>query len=363
MNTGDRFDLAVCDPGLDEVDAPPELITTTGGYTSFDSLPRFEYINAGSVAEAVSLLKTHGDQAALMAGGQDLLRRLRGRVHASAPQVLINLKTVQPKLDHVRETDDGLIIGSLATLRRIETSPIVRQRYPVLAQAAYATRALQYRNMATLGGDLCQQVRCWYYGAGGNAYNCRRKGGSECHALEGDNRDHAIFGSRTCVATCPSDIAPALVALGAKIYITGSRGERTVPVNDFFTPLGNVLAVDEMVTGVHLPLPEPGSRGVFQKFTQGNVFDPALVTVAVVARIEEGLCRSPRIALGAVGFKPWRMTLAERKLVGQRLDANSAAKAAQAAVADARPLGSNEYKVDIARILVQRAILTLASGK
>lgn len=361
MNILEKIELPVRDPGLDDVDSPPELVQTTGGYTSFDSLPRFEYVNAGSIAEAVSLLQVHGDHAALMAGGQDLLRRLRGRVHPAAPRVLINIKTVLPKLDDIRETDDGLVIGSLATLRSVEASPIVRRKYPVLAQAAYATGALQYRNMATLGGDLCQQVRCWYYMAGGNAYDCRRKGGSQCHALDGDNRYHAVFGGQTCVATCPSDIAPALTSLDAKICIAGRRGERKVAVKDFFTPLGNVLAPDEMVTAVHLPLAEPGSRGVFQKLTQGNIFDPALVTVAVVARLNDGLCRSPRITLGAVGFKPWRVAPAERKLAGQKLDAGSAARAAQAAVADARPLGCNEYKVDIARILVQRAILALAS--
>ncbi len=361
MNLRDGFDLEVCDPGLGEVDSPPEVITSTGGYAVFDSLPRFAYINAGSVAEAVALLKSHGDRAALLAGGQDLLRRLRGRVHAVAPRVLINIKTVQPRLNDIREADDGLLIGSLATLRRVETSPIVRRWYPVLAQSAYASGALQYRNMATLGGDLCQQVRCWYYLASGNAYDCRRKGGSQCPALDGDNRYHAIFGSRNCVATCPSDTAPALVALGAHVRIAGSRGERAVMAEEFFSPQGNVLGPDEMVTGVHLPRPEPGARGVFEKFSRGNVFDPAVVSIAVVAQVEEGVCRSARIVLGAVSPQPWRAALAERKLAGERFDAGSAARVAQAAVSDAWPLVWNGYKVDMTRVLTRRAILALAS--
>ena len=360
MNLRDGIDLEALDPGLGEADSPPEVITSTGGYAVFDSLPRFEYVNAGTVAEAVSLLKTHGDQAALIAGGQDLLRRLRGRVHSVAPRVLINIKTVQPGRNDIREADGGVLIGSLATLRCIETNAIVRERYPVLAQAAYASGALQYRNMATLGGDLCQQVRCWYYLACGNAYDCRRKGGSQCPALDGDNRYHAIFGSRDCVATCPSDTAPALVALGASVRITGSHGKRTVMAEEFFTPRGNVLAQDEMVTGVHLPAPEPGSRGVFEKFSRGNVFDPAVASIAVVARVEDGLCRSARIVLGAVSPQPWRAALAERKLAGERFDAGTAARVAQAAVSDAWPLVCNGYKVDITRVLTRRAILALA---
>lgn len=361
MNLRDGFDLEICDPGLGEVDSPPEVITSTGGYAVFDSLPRFAYINAGSVAEAVSLLKTYGDQAALIAGGQDLLRRLRGRVHSVAPRVLINIKTVQPRLNDIREADDGLLIGSLATLRSIESSPVVRSRYPMLTQAAHASGARQYRNMATLGGDLCQQVRCWYYLASGNAYDCRRKDGSQCPALNGDNRYHAIFGGRDCVATCPSDTAPALVALGASVHIAGSRGERTVKVEDFFTPRGNVLESGEMVTGVHVPAPAPRSRGIFEKFSRGNIFDPAVASIAVVAQVEDGLCRSARIVLGAVSPQPWRAARAERKLAGETINAGSAARVAEAAVSDAWPLVWNGYKVDITRVLTRRAILALAA--
>ncbi len=361
MNLLDRFEIEGWGAGLEEADAPPQVVASTSGYAVFDSLPVFAYVNAASVAEAVSLLKTHGGEAALIAGGQDLLGRLRGRVHRVAPKVLINLKTVQPGLDHVRETDDGLLIGSLVTLRGIESNPIVRQRYPMLAQAAHESGVLQYRNMATLGGDLCQQVRCWYYLASGNAYDCRRKGGAQCPALDGDNRYHAIFGSRDCVATCPSDTAPALVALGASVRIAGSGGERTVMAEEFFTPQGNILGLDEMVTGVHLPAPEPGSRGFYEKLSRGNIFDPAVVSIAVVTRVEDGVCRSPRIVLGAVSPQPWRAALAERKLDGERLDASSAAKVAEAAVSNAWPLEWNGYKVDIARVLTQRAILALAS--
>ncbi|MBI2828544.1 MAG: FAD binding domain-containing protein [Acidobacteria bacterium] len=360
MSIRDKFDLALYDPQPAAADCPQGPITAAGGYACFDSLPPFEYVNAESVAEAVTLLRTHGAEAALIAGGQDLLRRLRNRVHAASPRLLVNIKTVAPKLDAIVETGDGVQIGALATLRQVESSSLVRERYSLLAQAVHAAGPLQYRNRATLGGDLCQQVRCWYYQASGNAYPCRRKGGSECPALEGDNRQHAIFGSRDCVAVCASDTAPALVALGASVRIAGPGGERTVAVEDFFTARGNVLAQDEMVTGVHLPFPESGSLGVFEKFTQASLFDPAVASIAVVLRRDHGVCGSARIAFGAVSPAPWRSLRAEGKLAGERLGAASAGRAAEAAVSEAWPLECNGYKVDIVRVLMRRAVLALA---
>ncbi len=362
MNIRDQFDIGICDPAPHEDDLPQQPITANGGYACFDNLPAFDYRNAASVGEAIALLRTHGKEAALIAGGQDLLRRLRARVHAAAPRVLINLKTVSPRLNEIAESDQGLEIGPLATLRAIESSALVRQKAPLLAQAAHASGPVQYRNMATLGGDLCQQVHCWYYRATGNAYHCRRKGGAQCPARDGENQHHAIFGSADCVAVCASETAPALAVLGARVRIAGSGGERTVPVEDFFSADGNVLQADEMVTGVRIPWPEVHARGVFEKFTQGSIFDPTVVSVAAVVQEDGGVCRSARIALGAVSFRPWRAVHAERALVDQRLDAASAAKAAQGTVNDAWPLAGNGYKVDITRVLVRRAILALSSA-
>ena len=352
----DSFDFSVNEK-VDEEFPPLELSRRAKGIVSTDHLPKFEHINAESIEEAVSLLKTYEGRAALIAGGQDLLRELKGRARFAQPQVLVNIKSVKPKLDYIQERATGLTIGSLATLHHIEDSPLVNLRYNVLAQAAHATRALQYRSSATIGGDLCQQVRCWYYRSSRNAFYCLRKGGKECYAVEGDNRYHGIFGSRVCPATCPSDTAPALVALGAKVKIAGALAERTVPVGEFFTPLGNILRPDEVLTEVQIPFLEPGCRSVFMKFGLGNIFGPPIVSVAVVAKLEGKLCSRARVVLGAVSSLPWRAVRAEQVLVGDRIDEGSAESVAQAAVEDASPLSMNAYKVDIVRALVKRAIL------
>ncbi len=356
MKILDSFDLRVL-----EAAPPPAVRQPAGGMVSMDALPKFELVNAESIAEAIFLLKTYEGRVALIAGGQDLLLQLRGRVRPTQPRVLVNVKSIRPKLDYIRESAAGLAVGSLATLHDIETNQLIKEKYSLLARAAYATRVRQYRNVATLGGDLCQQVRCWYYRASGNAFFCQRKGGEECHALEGDNRHHGIFGSRVCPATCPSDTAPALVALGASVKMVGDGGERTVPVGEFFTPLGNVLEPDEVVTEVQIPHLEPGSRGVFLKFTPGNIFDRAIVSVAVAAELPDGLCRKVSIVLGAVSPAPWRAVQAEQVLTGESINEAVAARAAQAAVEGAAPLSMNAHKVDIAKALVKRAILGMAS--
>lgn len=354
----DSFDISTYEKADGEF-PPLEVRRKAKGIVSTDLLPKFEYINARSIEEAVFLLKTYEGRATLIAGGQDLLRELKGRVRPARPKVLINIKSVKPRLDYIQERATDLAIGSLSTLHNIEKYPLINQKYNVLAQAAHATRALQYRNSATIGGDLCQQVRCWYYRASGNAFYCLRKGGKECYAIDGDNRYHGIFGSRVCPATCPSDTAPALLALGAKVKIVGALAERTVPVGEFFTPLGNILGPDELLTEVQIPFPEPGSRGVFMKFGLGNIFGPPIVTVAVVAELQDKLCKSARIVLGAVSPLPWRAVKAEQGIVGERIDEGSAESAAQTAVEDASPLSMNAYKVDIAKALVKRAILRI----
>lgn len=354
----DSFDISI-DERVYEEFPPLEVRRKAKGIVSTDILPKFEHINAESIEETVFLLKTYKGKAAIIAGGQDLLRELKGRVRPTQPKVLINIKSVKPKLDYIRGGATDLAIGSLSTLHNIENNPLINQKYGVLAQAAHATRALQYRNLVTIGGDLCQQVRCWYYRASGNAFYCLRKGGKDCYAMDGDNRYHGIFGSRVCPATCPSDIAPALLALGAKVKIVGALAERTVPVGEFFTPLGNILGPDELLTEVQIPFPEPGSRGVFMKFGLGNIFGPPIVTVAVVAELQDKLCNGARIVLGAVSPLPWRAAKAEQVLVGERIDEGSAENVAQAAVEDASPLSMNAYKVDIVKGLVRRAILRI----
>lgn len=333
---------------------------TVPGMIMTDTLPKFDHINARSLAEAVRLLAEHGSRAALLAGGTDLLKELKNRSRPAQPELLINLKTVQPALNRISETATGLSIGSLATLRTIETHPVVREQYPILAEAAHASRALQYRNMATAGGDLCQREKCWYSRASGNSHFCYRKGGEDCFAVAGDHRYHSIFGCSLCYAVCPSDLAPALAALGATVHVVGVDGARSVPVADFFTPMGTVLGADEIVTEVRVPAPDAGWRGAVLKVGARNKFDPPLTSVAVWAQVEDGVCREARIALGGVSHRPWRATAAEAAVSGQPLTPAVADQAALAALSGAAPLSMNAYKADLVRALVRRALLKVA---
>ncbi len=319
----------------------------------------FDHFNARTVDEAVRLLKTHGGKARVNAGGTDLLGILKDRVLLEYPEAIVNIKTIAG-LDYIIEDSQGLRIGALATLAGVANSPIIREEYKVLAEAAVAVASPQIRNMATIGGNLCQDVRCWYYrypNQIGGRINCLRKGNGPCLAVSGDNRYHTILNGKKCFAVCPSDTAVALAALDAGLVVVGPREERTIPVKDFFEPLGNVLKPDEMVTEIRVPKPPANARQTFLKLTLRKSIDFAIVSVASVIAENAGICEEARIALGAVAPGPVRATKVEELLVGKRIDAALAAEAAEAAVAGARPLSKNGYKVQQTRVLVQRAIL------
>jgi len=254
-----------------------------------------------------------------------------------------------------------LKIGALTTLSNISGSSIVKEKYGVLAEAAYTVATPQIRNMATLGGNLCQEVRCWYYRyphAIGGRLLCLRKGSGQCLAVSGDNRYHAILGGKGCFAVCPSDTAVALTALHAVIKVTGTRKNRMVPVEDFFTTLGNILQTGEIVTEIQIPKPLDEAKQTFLKLTLRKPVDFATVSVASVIVLENGICRDARIVLGAVAPAPVRATKAEEVIKGRPIDPKVAAEAAEQAVGGVMPLAMNAYKVEIAKTLVKRAILS-----
>ncbi|MBI2952701.1 MAG: FAD binding domain-containing protein [Chloroflexi bacterium] len=319
----------------------------------------FKHFNARTVAEAVQILKAFEGHAVLNAGGTDLLGALKDRFLPTYPEAVINIKTISG-IDYVEEDAEGLRIGAMATLASIARSTVIKERYSVLAEAAGAVATPQIRNVATLGGNLCQDVRCWYYRyphhVGGRIL-CLRKGSGPCQAVTGDNRYHAIIEGKRCFAVCPSDTAIALAALDAHIRITGPAGARSVPILDFFKTLGNVLKPDEMVTEIQIPRPADGNRQRFIKLTLRKPIDFAVVSVASIMMVENGICRGARIALGAIAPTPIRATKAEQEIVGKPIDAQTAAAAADVAVAAAKPLSMNGYKAVQARALVQRAIL------
>src|SRR4030042_4476943 len=240
----------------------------------------WKHINAETVEEAIAILSDYMGEAKAIAGGTDLIRLLVNNIES--PMVLVNIKSI-PGLASIAEDAEGLRIGILTTIHDIETSPIIRDEYSMLAEAAHLVASPQIRNMATVGGNLCQNVQCWYYrmpGGTGRTFTCRRKGGRTCYAVAGDNRYHSIVGGKECFAACISDIAPALVALDAKLKITGPNGERFMKVEEFYTPWGNILKPNELVTEIQVPAIMPSTKQRYLKFRLRKAIDPAVSSVA-----------------------------------------------------------------------------------
>jgi xanthine dehydrogenase YagS FAD-binding subunit len=318
----------------------------------------FVHVEVHSVEDACTALKTHKGRARLNAGGTDLLSVLKKEVLPEYPDALINVKMI-PGLDYVKEDGDLLRIGALARLSDVVKSPLLRAKYSVLAEAALSVATPQIRNVATVGGNLCQDVRCWYYRypqAIGGSINCARKGSGPCLAVRGDNRYHAIMGGKKCFAVCPSDMAVAIAALDGQIAVAGLKALRKVAMTEFYNPLGNILKGDEMVTGIEIPRSREGAKQRFIKFTLRSPVDFAVASVAAVIAEKDGVCEDARIALGGVAPGPVRAREAEEFMKGLPLNEKTAAKAAELALAGAKPLSMNGYKIDIARTLVKRAI-------
>lgn len=315
-----------------------------------------EYFNARTIDEAMSLLDEY-EEAKIIAGGVDLSRLMRNKV--IAPKALVNVGTI-PDLVYITEDAEGLKIGTLTVINDIKASAIIRDRYGLLAEAAHLVAAPQIRNMVTIGGNLCQAVRCWYYTRSpviGRSFFCYRKGGRYCYAVAGDNRYHAIIGANECHAAFSSDMAPALLALEAKVKIASPNGERTIPLEEFYTPLGNILNPNEMITELQVPTPRLGTRQRYLKFRLRKAIDPAITSVAVAITAEAGRVSSARIMLGAVAPSPYRSIEAEEILKGKTMSKSLAEAAAKAAVSKATPLSMNAYKVPITEALVKRAII------
>lgn len=319
----------------------------------------FTHTNAMTVEQAVASLVKYNGKARLNAGGTDLFGVLKDEFLPVYPEAIINIKTVSG-LDYIREDQGMLRIGALARLVDLAQSPLLRQRYGALAEAAHAVASPQIRNVATLGGNLCQDVRCCYYRYPrhiGGPINCARKGSGPCLAVKGDNRNHAILHGKRCFAVCPSDTAVALTLYDAQLLVAGTGGERLIPVKDFYTPLGNELTSDEMVKEIQVPRFAGLEQQTFLKFTLRKPIDFAIVSVAAVITSEDGVCRDARIAMGAIAPGALRAVTAEEFLKGRPINDETAAQAAELALQGARPLSGNEYKITIAKALVARAIM------
>jgi xanthine dehydrogenase YagS FAD-binding subunit len=321
-------------------------------------MKRFAYFNATSIDEAVSILKRYGGRANLIAGGTDIVGKMKDQILPAYPEALVNLKTI-PEMDAIREEAGMLKVGPMAILEDIAHHAIVKEKYAALAEAARRTASPHLREMGTLGGNICQDIRCWYYRHPDNRFPCLRKRGSRCYALEGDNRYHSIFGGSVeegCVAVHPSDTAPALIALDASIRTS----KRTVKAENFFqvgVSKTTVLDDDEIVTEIQIPTPPKNARSAFLKFALRKSIDFPIVNCAVMIASSKGRVEKARICLNAVYVTPYRTIKAEEAITGKDLNEANAEAAGGAAVSDAKPLRHNAYMVQVAKFLIKRGIL------
>ena len=326
----------------------------------------FEWVSPTSIDEAVSLLKNapagaDADETARpIAGGQDLLTTMKEYI--TRPTRVVNLKNIGG-LDRIQgDGKKGLRIGALVTLTQLEESAEVRRSFPGLAEAAHSIATPQIRNLGTVGGNLCQRPRCWYYRL--EEVVCLKKGGSECYAAKGENKYNAIFGGGPSYIVHPSDLAPVLVALGATLSVTGAAGKRTIPLDKFFTLPSegnirreNVLRNDEIITEIQVPASAFAARSTYLKFKERDSLDFALASVAAAVEVAANkTVRQARVVLGGVAPVPWRAPKAEAFLVGKTLSRDVLAEAARLALDGAAPLEKNAYKVPLTERLVRRAL-------
>ena len=323
----------------------------------------FTNANPRDLPHALTLIQqaqSSGRQAAIAGGGSDLLGMIKERIET--PDVVVNLKSVKG-LDQIAAQKSGLKIGGLTTLDSITRHPAIRRQYTVLAEAAESVATPQIRNVGTLAGNVAQRPWCWYYR---NGFPCFKAGGKQCFSINGENQFHAIFGGGPSFIVHPSDTAPALVALDAKFQVAGSQGNRTVSAADFFVlprqnaARENVLAADEVLAHIEIPSARPGTRSTYHKVMDREAWTHAVVSAAIVLEMDKDVCRSARIVLGGVAPIPWHVPEAEKILAGQRITPELVARAGEAAVAGATPLGKNAYKIPLTKAVVRRTVLELS---
>jgi xanthine dehydrogenase YagS FAD-binding subunit len=318
-------------------------------------LPDFEYVRAGSVENAIRQLSSPG--ARLHAGGTDLLGCLRDG--AFGAEKIVSIAGIAELQGITPMNDGGLRIGAMTTLAQVAAHPTITQRYAALAEAVGSVATPQLRNQGTLGGNLCQRPRCWYFRGD---FHCLRKGGDTCFAVAGENDYHCLFGSSGCVMVHPSDTASALVALGAYVRIAGPKGARVIPMDSFFVLpekdvlRENVLQRDEILTEVILPAAPSDLRSRYRKARVRRSWDFALAGVAVALVSANNRVVTARIVLSGVAPMPWRAIKAEKELADHPLNAEVISRTAKACVSDAQPLERNAYKVDLVRGIVEETL-------
>ena len=321
-------------------------------------MPAFDLLQPNSITDAQKLLQQHGADAWVMAGGLDSFDWLKDRI--KRPKVLVDLSGIE-ELKGVRATNDGIEIGAMTTLTEVVNNPLVKQHYGLLAQGAELAASPQIRNQGTIGGNVTQDARCWYYRAG---WPCYRAGGNICYAdtPEGRNREHAILLADRCVAVNPSDSAPALIALDAKFVLQTPKGERVVDAENYFigpeidiTRL-HILQPGDLLTSIRIPSTWAGAQFYFEKVRDRNVWDFPLLNVASAIVVSNGTIERMRIAVNGAAARPLRLKSVEDAVRGKPANAATGEMAGKLAVQGAVPLQFNAYKIPLMRNLVKRAI-------
>jgi xanthine dehydrogenase YagS FAD-binding subunit len=326
-------------------------------------MKQFDLYEPTTVSEATGLLNQFGARARVVAGGSDLLGGImKDWVQGKGmpyPEQLIDITTI-PNLNAINVAGDGIHLGVNATLTDLVESKDLQEKLPVLSAAASSVASPLIRNFGTLGGNINQRPRCWFFR--GENFACYKKGGDFCYAVTGDNRYHAIIGGELCYIVHPSDTATALLALPTQVKIAGQGGERTIPFDQYFhgpredVLTENVLKPNEMMTEVIVPTPAAGTKMAWNKLKDRQVYDFALVAVAAVFTVDGGAWKDGRITLGGVAPVPYRAQVVEEALKGKDVKASIKAAAAQLRTV-ARPMSLNAYKIDLAMGLIERTVL------
>lgn len=323
-----------------------------------DVMPAFELFQPATTDDAMRLIGQYREDAWVMAGGLDTFDWLKDRI--KRPKVVVDLSQVK-ELSGIRESGGGLEIGATTTLTEVVRHPVIREKYSILSTGAEAAASPQIRNQGTIGGNVSQDTRCWYYRAG---WPCYRAGGNTCFAdtPTAINREHAILGADRCVAVNPSDSAPALIALDAKFVVRTPKGERVVNAEDYFIGPGtditrmNILRPGDLLTAIRLPADWAGTKFYFEKVRDRNVWDFPLMNIASAMVVTDGKIERIRIAVNAAAAHPLRLTAVEDAVRGKEPSATTGEMAGRLAVQGARPLRYNGYKIPLMRNLVKRAI-------
>jgi len=330
-----------------------------------DIMPAFELFQPATTDDAVAMLSKYGKDAWVMGGGLDTFDWLKDRI--KRPAVVVDLSQVK-ELSGIRPWNGGLEIGATTTLTEVVRHPEVRQKFSILSTGAEAAASPQIRNQGTLGGNISQDARCWYYRGG---WKCYRAGGNTCYAdtPTAINREHAILHADRCVAVNPSDSAPALIALDAQMVIRNPKGERVVSAEDYFVGPDldithmTVLRPGDLLTAIRIPSTWAGTQFYFEKVRDRQVWDFPLVNVASAAVVSGGTIQRMRIAVNGVAARPLRLTEVEAAVAGKPRNEATASMAAELAIRGAEPLRYNGYKIPLMRNLVKRAIRGVEEAK